>query len=140
MPCVPEGNPHLKNYWPGTFQELGRTDPMQFVDLVAEYIIALYQAKGELFPYWVWGWNYLCPNRDGHHFALLPYTQLFHSLRSLGYKFQRQAAYGGREREQETLTNFDGYQKVAAFLRSCDRCEPKWEVVNHPGFPGGSFS
>lgn len=57
---------HLKNYWPDTFDDLGQTDPMQVVELVAEYIIALYQAKDDLFPYWVWGWNYLSPSHDGY--------------------------------------------------------------------------
>jgi hypothetical protein len=122
---------HLKNYWPDTFNDLGRTDQMQVVELVAEYIIALYQAKGELFPYWVWGWNYLSPSRDGYQIVLLPYTQIFHSLRSLGFKFQQQSLHGSDHRAQEILTDFDGYQKVASFLRSCSRCEPKWDLAPH---------
>ena len=122
---------HLKNYWPDTFDDLGRTDPMQVVELVAEYIIALFQAKGELFPYWVWGWNYLSPSSNGYQIVLLPYTQLIHSLRSLGYKFQQQTSYGSDRRAQELLADFDGYQRVASFLRSCDRCEPKWDMAPH---------
>lgn len=122
---------HLKNYWPETFDDLKQTDPMQVVELVAEYIIALFQTKGELFPYWVWGWNYLSPSRDGYQIALLPYTQTFHSLRSLGFKFQQQSSYGADRRAEEILADFDGYQKVASFLRSCDRCEPKWELAPH---------
>jgi len=122
---------HLKNYWPDTFDDLRQTNPKQVVELVAEYVIALYQAKGELFPYWVWGWNYLSPSRDGYQIALLPYTQVFHSLRSLGYKFQQQFSYGADRRTEEILADFDGYQKVAIFLRSCDRCEPKWDIAPH---------
>lgn len=122
---------HVKNFWPDTFEDLGRRDPMQLVELVAEYIIALYMAKGESFPSWVWGWNYLSPNRDGYQISLLTYGQFFHSLRSLGFKFEQPASYGSTETEQEILSDFDGYQRVAAFLRSCDRCEPKWDVAPH---------
>lgn len=122
---------HLKNYWPDTFDELGRTDPMAVVELVAEYIIAFHHAKGELFPYWVWGWNYLCPNREGYQISLLPYTQFFHSLSSLGYKPQLHPFRLSTDHGQEFLSSFDGYQKVAKFLRSCDQCEPKWDVAPH---------
>lgn len=118
---------HLKNYWPDIFDDLGRTDPMEVVDLVAEFIIALYRAKGELFPYWVWGWNYLNPGRNGYEIALLPYTQFFHSLSLLGYQFKSSTMYGIEAREQEILSSFEGYQKVAAFLRPLGRCEPKWD-------------
>lgn len=122
---------HLKNYWPDTFDKLGRINPMDVVELVAEYIIAFHHAKGELFPYWVWGWNYLCPNRDGYQISLLPYTGFFHSLNSIGYRFQSQSSCLGGDREQEILADFDGYQKVAKFLRSHDQCEPKWDVAPH---------
>jgi hypothetical protein len=118
---------HLKNYWLDIFDDLGRTDPMEVVDLVAEYIISLYQAKGETFPYWTWGWNYLNPGREGYEIALLPHTQFFHSLGALGYQCESKRTYRGEELEQEILSNFEGYQKVAAFLRSLNRCEPKWD-------------
>ena len=118
---------HLKNYWPDIFNDLARVDPTEVLDLVAEYIIAFYRAKGELFPYWVWGWNYLNPGRNGHDIFPLPYTQFLHSLRALGYKFESSVNYGIEEREQEILSNFDDYQKVATFLRALNRCEPKWD-------------
>jgi hypothetical protein len=122
---------HLKNYWPDTIDHLGRTNPMDVVELVAEYVIAFHHAKGELFPYWVWGWNYLCPNRDGYQISLLPHTQFFHSLNSLGYKPQLQPCRLSSEYGQELLSNFDSYRKVAKFLRSRDQCEPKWDVAPH---------
>ena len=118
---------HLKNYWPEIFDDLGQTDPIEVVDLVAEYIIAFYRAKGELFPYWVWGWNYLNPSRDGYEIALLPYTQFFYSLKALGYRLESNAMYGIEAREQEILSSFEGYEKVADFLRNLDQCEPKWD-------------
>lgn len=118
---------HLKNYWPETFDDLGRTDPLNVVELVAEYICAFHQAKGELSPYWIWGWNYLSPNRNGYQISLLPNSQFFHSLRSLGYKFERQTSYGSDECKREILADFAGYKKVADFLRSRDQCEPKWD-------------
>ncbi len=106
--CFFRGNlTHLKNYWPGIFDELSRTDPMEVVELVAEYVIAFHHAKGELFPYWVLGWNYLCPNRDGYQISLLPETQFLHSLSSLGYKPQLQPFRLSREHEQEFLSDFD---------------------------------
>lgn len=122
---------HVKNYWPDIFDELRRIDSMEVVDLVAEYIIAFYQAKGDVFPYWVLGWNYLNPGLAGYDIVLLPYTQFFHSLNSLGYKLECGRPYSGEAYEQEVLSDFSGFRKVAAFLRSKDRCEPKWDRAPH---------
>lgn len=122
---------HLKNYWPETFKNLGEINPMDLVELVAEYVVAFHRAKNELFPYWVWGWNYLSPTRDGYQISLLPYTQFFHSLRSLGYEFEHRLPHQTAEREQEILADFDGYLKIASFLQSRTQCEPKWDVAPH---------
>lgn len=76
---------HQKNFWPEAYEELSTTDPM---DLVAEFVVEFHRAGNELFPYWVWGWNYLSPQRDAPEIALLNNTQVMHSLNYLGYKFE----------------------------------------------------
>jgi hypothetical protein len=123
---------HLKNYWPNAYDELRETNTMELVERVAEFIIAFHLAKGELFPYWVWGWNYLSPGRTGHELALLPNSQVIHSLRALAYPFERRVAYGDSGQHQRDLMgSFDAYVKVAQFLASSPCCEPKTERFPH---------
>lgn len=118
---------HLKNSWPDAYQQLEQTDPQRIVDLVAEFIVAFHEAKGELFPYWIWGWNYLNPRADRHDIDLLPASQFLHSVSVLGFKFKQQDMFGTGPQDKEIMSNFAGYRAVAGFLASCERCEPKWD-------------
>jgi hypothetical protein len=122
---------HLKNYWPEAFESLGDVDPLEFVALVAEYIIAFHVAKNELFPYWLYGWNYLSPVRDGYQIVLMPTTQFIHSLRYLGYTFKTGPTADFKAREAEVLGDFSSFQQVTSYLSTCGRCEPKVEHFTH---------
>lgn len=119
---------HQKNFWPEAYQELSETDPMDVVDLVAEFIAEYHHAADKLFPYWLWGWNYLNPMRDAHDIAQLNNGQLLHSLTALGYKFDLSLARHFEAKRKAVFTDCKGYADVAAFLRTCDGCEPKSAV------------
>lgn len=121
---------HQKNFWPEAYEELSQTDPMDAVDLVAEFIIEFHRASGEFFPYWVWGWNYLNPQRDAHEIILLNNTQIMHSLNYLGYRFPPGTRLSFEDRQKRALTDYAGYTEIARFLRASEKCEPKIE-----GFP-----
>jgi hypothetical protein len=117
---------HQKNFWPEAYEELSETDPMEVVDLVAEFIIEYHHAAGKLFPYWLWGWNYLNPSQDAHDIVLLNNGQFLHSLMALGYKFELGLAHHFEAKEKAVFTDYKGYAEVAAFLRTCSKCEPKF--------------
>ena len=122
---------HQKNFWPEAYEELSETDPMDVVDLVAEFVVEFHHATNEFFPYWVWGWNYLSPQRDAHEIALLNNTQVMHSLSYLGYKFEPGATLHFEDRQRRILADYAGYVEVARFLRACDQCEPKIDRFPH---------
>ncbi|HEU5404227.1 MAG TPA: hypothetical protein VFU86_22955 [Terriglobales bacterium] len=122
---------HQKNFWPETYEELSQTDPMGVVDLIAEFIVEFHHARNKLAPYWIWGWNYLNPQRQGHDIILLNEGQMVRSLRHLGYKFPAGIAGSFEDCQKQILTGYEGYVEVAAFLRDCDRCEPKFDAFPH---------
>lgn len=122
---------HQKNLWPEAYEELSTTDPMDLVDLVAEFVVEFHRAGNEFFPYWVWGWNYLSPQRDAPEIALLNNTQVMHSLSYLGYKFEPSTVLRFEDRQRRILADYAGYLDVARFLRGCDRCEPKIDRFPH---------
>lgn len=121
---------HQKNFWSEAYEELSQTDPVDVVDLVAEFIIEFHHASAEFFPYWIWGWNYLNPQRDAHEIILLNNTQVMHSLNYLGYRFTPGSRLSFEDRQKRALTDYAGYIEIEGFLRTSEQCEPKIE-----GFP-----
>jgi hypothetical protein len=112
------------------YEQLRELDPKQVVEAVAEYIAQFLLAAGEPFRYWLWGWNYLAPGRDGYQIALLPETQIVWSLRSLGFQ-RSQGSWPTNEAWRNThMKGYAAYSEVTAFLEGLDYCEPK-----HKEFP-----
>jgi hypothetical protein len=115
------------------YEPLETLDSMEVVDSVAEYVSQFLHGEGKPFPYWLWGWNYLNPGRDGHEISLLFESQIAHSMYSLGFPqtpgFPLFASAFDAWRDTN-LRGYDAYARVARFLAGLDRCEPK-----HPRFP-----
>jgi hypothetical protein len=110
------------------YEPLEVLDPMDVVDSVAEYISQFLFAAGEPFHYWLWGWNYLSPSKDGHQIALLPESQVVFSMNSLGFPrasgFPMEANANDAWRSTH-MRGYCGYLKVARYLDRVNRCEPK---------------
>ncbi|MFK2902998.1 hypothetical protein ISP17_03415 [Dyella ginsengisoli] len=117
---------HQKNYWPESYEELSETDPMEVVDLVAEFIVVFHHAAGKHFPYWLWGWNYLNPMQDAHEIIMLNNGQFLHSLSALGYMFSPSVAGRHEAKEAAIFLDYRTYADVAKFLGSLEACEPKF--------------
>jgi hypothetical protein len=115
------------------YEPLEELDPMEVVDTVAEYIAQFLDAAGEPFHYWLWGWNYLSPSKDGHQIALLFESQMVHSMRALGFPrtpgFPLHASLSDAWQKTH-MRGYAAYANVAKFLEGLDHCEPK-----HPEFP-----
>ena len=112
------------------YEQLRELDPMEVVDAIAEYISQFLLAAGEPFHYWLWGWNYLNPGRDGHDIALLPETQIVWSMRFLGFSQEGMSARDNDSWRKRHMRGYAAYSQVAKFLEGLDRCEPK-----HREFP-----
>lgn len=67
------------------YEPLEILDPMEVVDSIAEYISQFLLAADEAFHYWLWGWNYLSPGKDGYEIALLPESQIVFSMNALSF-------------------------------------------------------
>lgn len=108
-------------------------DPKEVIDSIAEYISQFLFAADEQFHYWLWGWNYISPGREGHQIALLPESQVVFSMNALGFPrtpgFPMASSHNGSWRSAH-MRGYSAYAHVARFLESRDQCEPK-----HPQFP-----
>ena len=124
---------HPKHVDHRDYEPLGILDPMEVVDSVAEYISQFLLAAGEPFRYWLWGWNYLCPSKDGHQIALLPESQIVFSMNTMGFPRTPVFPMFASSSDAWALENMHGYaayKKVADFLETVGHCEPK-----NPQFP-----
>jgi hypothetical protein len=110
------------------YEPLELLDPMEVVDSIAEYISQFLLAAGEPFHYWLWGWNYLGPSKDGHEIALLPESQIVFSMHALGFpRTPSFPAYSGsNDAWQSThMRGYAAYANVRKYLEGLDRCEPR---------------
>jgi len=124
---------HPKHVDHRDYEPLEILDPMEVVDSVAEYIAQFLLLAGEHFRYWLWGWNYLCPSRDGHQIAPLPESQIVFSMHAMGFPRTPGFPMPANSSDAWVLENmrgYAGYKKVADFLEMSGHCEPK-----NPQFP-----
>ena len=110
------------------YEPLKILDPMEVVDAVAEYISQFLLAADEPFHYWLWGWNYLSPGKDGHDIALLPATQVVFSMNAIGFPHSFGApmyAHANDAWRRTHMRGYAAYANVARYLEGIDHCEPK---------------
>lgn len=110
------------------YEPLEYLDPMEVIDSIAEYISQFLLAAGEPFHYWLWGWNYLSPSKDGHQIALLPESQIVYSMSALGFPRTSSLSMYSNFNEAWRLAHMRGYvayATVADYLEGVDHCEPK---------------
>lgn len=110
------------------YKPLEVLDPMEVVDYIAEYISQFLLAAGEPFHYWLWGWNYLSPSKDGHDIALLPESQAVFSMNALGFPRTPGSPMYADLSDAWRLTHMRGYAayaNVADYLEGLNHCEPK---------------
>jgi hypothetical protein len=115
---------HPKSRGYDHYAELEKIDGAHLLGAVAEYAVTLFAGVGECYPYWLFGWNYLNPGKDGCDPFLINDQQFLHSLDYLGMavpSFDANAASLWRE---ANMKSFQGYQTIAEFLAKCRECEP----------------
>ena len=105
------------------YSRLEKIKPAAVIEAVAEIMVRFYEAEESIFPYWLFGWNYLNPRTSSHDIQLFNNQQFCWSLQVLGFNVS--AGAGGDKFQQTYMMSFDGYLEVSNTLRSLDRCAPK---------------
>ena len=112
------------------YEKLSELDPMEVVDSIAEFMAQFLLVAGQPFHYWLWGWNYLNPSRQGVNISLLPDSQIYWSMRSLGYSEGKSFHLDYDGWRNAHMRGYAAYARIASFLEGLDHCEPK-----HREFP-----
>ena len=116
---------HPKYNHHGNYRELSQVRPFDILNSTSEYVVKYCISENMLFPYWVFGWNYLNPRSDSYAICLVNEQQFMHSVRALGYRSPIQSLDFYAE-----LRSIDGYRRLRAYLFDQYKCEPK-----EPHFP-----
>jgi hypothetical protein len=115
---------HAKTPGQEVYRTLESLTPTNLVDVITEYVVRYHEAEGTRYPYWVFGWNYLNPDNQGHEIILLNDQQFFSSLRAFGVQSQGGFALDERWKNQ-VLGTHTGYLQIRDLLRARSKCEPK---------------
>ncbi len=116
---------HPKKDGHDIYRRLETIDPGSVLIAVAEYIVRFYEVNGEVFPYWLFGWNYLNPRPDTHEIILINNQQFLHSLLSMGFRVPAWEAGAADQWKEKNMSSFANYLEIKQAIESIDRCEPK---------------
>jgi len=118
---------HPKTRGHDIYQKLEAVDPNSVINSVAEYIVQFHEAQGTIFPYLLFGWNYLNPRPNIHEIIIINDQQFSFSLVAPGFQIPASAYPQAEEWRERYMTNFEGYVKIKEILCGVDRCEPKYD-------------
>ncbi|MCW9059412.1 MAG: hypothetical protein OQL11_11115 [Gammaproteobacteria bacterium] len=107
------------------YTRLEKIEPEAVLLSVAEYIVCFYQVRGENFPYWLFGWNYLNPSHDTHEIIIIHNQQFMFSLQGLGFNVPGHEAFAAEQWQKQNMSSFTGYQKLKRSMESLGHCELK---------------
>lgn len=116
---------HPKTSGHDIYGELEKVSADQVLDSVAEYIVGFHEARGEVFPYWLFGWNYLNPRPNTHEIILINNQQFLFSLSALGFGNPAAAWVAAQKWENDNMTSKAGYLEIHTKLEG-HGCEPKY--------------
>jgi hypothetical protein len=104
---------HPKRRDHSIYAELDRAEPMKLVDAVARSLVAVCEAKGAAFQYWVLGWNYVGMNGNAAYPCELNNMNGFvWSLHWMGFNVRLHDTSW----EREFMTSENGYEQLKAAL------------------------
>lgn len=92
--------------------------------IMAEFIVHLLEARGEIYPYWLLGWNFT--NGPEHTEPILINNQQFlFAMRGLGFDVPVPAAGRMQQWEEHFMTSIAGYRALDSALQRIGYCEPR---------------
>lgn len=106
---------HPKTSGHDIYGELEKVSAGQVLVSVAEFIVGFYEARGEAFPYWLFGWNYLNPRPTAHEIILINNQQFLFSLSALGFGNPASAWGAAQKWEKDNMTSEGG---MSGYTRS----------------------
>jgi hypothetical protein len=115
---------HAKSFGHDVYEKLEKVDLQKFVDSIAEYTVQLTSAIGEIYPYWIFGWNYVNVDQSSLSPFLINDQQFVHSLGYLGVAVDSFDSVLSEEWRRVNMRDLAGYRKVKQILANCDTCEP----------------
>jgi hypothetical protein len=99
-----------------------KLDPIR--PTIAEFIVRVLQARNEIYPYWLLGWNFITgPEHDEP--KLISNQQFIFGLGDLGFDVPGPAAHEMEHWESAFMTSVNGYRALDQAFQSIDRCEPR---------------
>jgi hypothetical protein len=119
---------HVKTDGTDLYRTVDAMNPADIVDVVAEYMAQFHQAMGSLFPYWLWGWNYLNPRSTDYEIMPVNAQQFVHSMAALGAPVASFDPVASQRWQVEYMSGYAGCRRIGDALNTLDRCEPKHGV------------
>jgi len=119
---------HPKTAGSRIYKDLETIDPATVINSVAEYMVGFSEAQDHLFPYWLFGWNYLSPRHDSYEIVLVNEQQFCYSLQVLGFDVPASIPAYADPWRKTYLGTQDGFVKIRDALGSVEHCEPKSSV------------
>jgi len=116
---------HPKTSGHDIYGRLDTIDPDSVIISVAEYIVRYYETAQEIFPYWLFGWNYLNPRPDTHEIIIINNQQFLHSLAAMRFHVPAWDADAADQWQKANMSSFAGYLKLRGAITSFEGCEPK---------------
>jgi hypothetical protein len=116
---------HPKSHGLDIYERLHSLKPMAVVHSVAEYIARFCENRDIVYPYWIFGWNYLNRRAESYEIILLNDQQFCHSLTALGWRFNAWDAALAEAWKKPNLGTVAGYAKIRDALGGATSCEPK---------------
>jgi hypothetical protein len=116
---------HPKTRGLDIYERLEGIDGRSVIDSIAEYIVRFHEVQKTVFPYWLFGWNYLNPRQEIHEIIIGNEQQFAFSLVAVGFQIPAAAYPQAEEWRKHNMTTFDGYLEIKQALGSLDYCEPK---------------
>ncbi|MGH7955145.1 MAG: hypothetical protein ACREOZ_04210, partial [Gloeomargaritales cyanobacterium] len=107
---------HPKTRGHEIYAKLEKVNGQQLLEAVAEYAITVFSGLGESYPYWLFGWNYLNPDRNGDDPSRINNQQFLHSLEYFGMNVPAFNARNANAWENAHMKDFQGYKTIAQFL------------------------
>ena len=119
---------HPKTHGHDIYKKLEEIDANSVISSIAEYIVCYHEAEDTVFPYWVFGWNYLNPRSDSYEIFVINEQQFCFSLQALGFELDAALPSVSDQWQKRYLGTRKGYFDVVAALNALDRCEPKPKI------------
>ena len=115
---------HAKTSGISEYEKLEAIDLPSFLTGVAEYAVQLYSSMGEMFPYWLLGWNYVNPHQSSPLPWVINDQQFVHSLAYLGVRINSFDAETSIAWRKSNMAGVEGYRRLKGVMSTLEPCEP----------------